>query len=206
MAVEIRVRRVLNRLVPVDKLAEDDMMQLDAEEIWKPCQECRDYEVSSLGRVRSLARTVPVGANMRSLPTRLLKPTILNNGYAQVCLGTKKHSVHRLVAAAFVEGDRTKVVNHKNGVRDDNRASNLEWASVSENASHAYRDLGRKPPALGKFGFDHPSTKPLTLNGVTKTATEWAAERGWSVTVIRSRLSAGWSIERTLTQPKGERT
>lgn len=40
MAVEIRVRRVLNRLVPVDKLAEDDMMQLDADttydcKVWK---------------------------------------------------------------------------------------------------------------------------------------------------------------------------
>lgn len=73
---------------------------------------------------------------------KFLKPRRVN-GYSLVTLcgnGLKKQiSVHVLVATAFL-GERPHgfVVNHKNGVRTDNRASNLEWVSQSENVKHAY--------------------------------------------------------------------
>lgn len=197
MAIEVRIKRVLNRIVPVDRLSD---------ECWKRCPQCEGYEVSDHGRVRVRARTTPTPSGPRSLPARDLRLTILGNGYAQVRLGKTKHLVHRLIALAFVKGDHDLVVNHKNGIRADNRADNLEWITQSANCRHGYTHLGRKPPALGKFDGDHPASKPITWNGKTKTASQWAAERGWSVTVIRNRLSNGWSIERALTQPLGQRT
>ena len=53
---------------------------------------------------------------------------------------------HRLVALAFLgepSGNRN-VINHKNGIKDDNKVENLEWCSISENTQHGFDVLGRK--------------------------------------------------------------
>ena len=113
-------------------------------EIWHKCEvPYTRYEVSNLGRVRN-ARTGQV-----------LRPRKVSRGYRKVTLyykGQQKHClVHNLVATAFVEGWREGLqVNHKNGVKTDNRAENLEWVTSSENHRHA-RDvllLEVKPVAL----------------------------------------------------------
>ena len=64
--------------------------------------------------------------------------------------------VHRLVADAFIPNKLLKPqINHKNGVRDDNRLENLEWVTASENVRHAY-DTGITKPAKGER---HPHSK-----------------------------------------------
>lgn len=54
--------------------------------------------------------------------------------------------VHRLVAKTFIPNpENFPIVNHKNGIRDDNRICNLEWCTASYNMLHSLRELGRKP-------------------------------------------------------------
>lgn len=107
------------------------------------------YAVSDQGSVRSIARLKPYRGGFRRVAERILAPAHVS-GYPRVLLWregrAKPAFVHRLVAEAFIGGAPTLAhqVNHKNGVRDDPRADNLEWVTPSENQAHSYRELGRK--------------------------------------------------------------
>lgn len=96
------------------------------------------YEVSSTGRVRSLARfRRGRGGRPTRVTARLLKPT-LANGYPSLTLGGRCVRVHRLVAGAFLPNpDLCPEVNHKDGNKANNAVENLEWVTHRGNGAHA---------------------------------------------------------------------
>lgn len=106
------------------------------------------YEVGDMGNIRRNGK--------------LLKPWIVKStGYAQISISGKVRSVHRLVAQAFCGGiAEGLVVNHINGIRNDNRAENLEWATYRQNQLHRYV-IGGVGTCLGKFSKDHPTSKAV---------------------------------------------
>jgi len=76
---------------------------------------------------------------------RFLKPYRCTRGYEQQSLDGKKQFIHRLVALTYLPNPQNKdFVNHKNGNKSDNRVSNLEWCTRSENMQHARDVLGIK--------------------------------------------------------------
>lgn len=115
-------------------------------ETWKPVAgREQHYEVSSLGRVRSVGGYVKRGAGRYYRPGKILVPQTNNHGYLYVYLrygGCVKAYVHRLVALAFVENDdpeEKNVVNHIDFNPQNNKADNLEWTTDKGNVHHSIR-------------------------------------------------------------------
>lgn len=112
----------------------------DVEE-WKEIEGYNgEYEVSNLGRVRSLDMIVFGGRAYYEKKGRVLSPGLASGGYYSVSLKGKTYKVCRLVAKAFCEGyKKGLVVNHINGIKTDDFSNNLEWVSSSENNKHALK-------------------------------------------------------------------
>lgn len=130
------------------------MYQLILKEVFKPIKGYEDlYEISNLGRVKSLPKKV--GRRMRK--ETFLKSRVSAQGYEMVtlCRNYKSFnaSVHRLVAEAFIPNTENKAtVNHIDGNPLNNDISNLEWATQSENNLHAYRTGLKDPKTCGRHG------------------------------------------------------
>ena len=149
-------------------------------EIWKPVIGYEGlYEVSSLGRVRSLDR---IDSNNHPLNGVILKPYISNSGYLLVGLYKQQKRdrklLHRLVAEAFIPNPENKPeIDHINTIKTDNTVflnedgsvnyekTNLRWVTKKENMNNPLTktkmQINARKPSKGKYGKKHHRSKPI---------------------------------------------
>lgn len=124
-------------------------------EIWKDVVGYEGiYMVSNLGRIKALARFMK---NATILP-RILTPVLNKGGYTKFMFRDKNKKwknilIHRVVAMAFIPNpENKKTVNHIDSVRNNNKVSNLEWATQSENMKHAFK-FGHKKRSVEQMAY-----------------------------------------------------
>lgn len=171
--------------------------QQQVKEEWRPVAGYEGlYEVSDLGRVRSLDRVVIhkwAGEAMKHGKVLSLRSRRGRPGYCFAALydgvskKQKRMSVHRLVAICFIGNPSKKqMVNHIDGNPLNNSVSNLEWCTASENSIHSFT-LGTRKPARGER---HAMSK---LKEIDVKAIRWLYENGFG----RDRLSEMFVVSRT---------
>lgn len=141
-------------------------------EIWRDIKDYEGlYQVSNLGRVKSLERIIKrkLKGNL-IIKECILIPSKDGGGYLHINLyKNKKYKtclIHRLVAQAFIPNpENLPEVDHINTIRDDNRLENLHWVDrkgqmanpITKNTRH----LVRKGKYYGKYGTENTLSKPI---------------------------------------------
>ena len=119
------------------------------EKQWKTIEWLKGYKISEYGEVFSLKNN------------RILKPRYTKDGYVyhRFSNGSEEQKdirIHRLVAMLWIDNpNNLETVNHKDGNKQNNHYSNLEWMNRANQLQHAY-DLGLKKPMQGT---NHKSSK-----------------------------------------------
>lgn len=125
-------------------------------ETWKVIPEFQNYLISDFGNI----------VNIKNGRRRSLKIILNKNGYCHVTLsinGIKKiMRIHRLVLTTFnPNSDKSLQVNHIDGIKHNNKLSNLEWVTLSQNMKHSFDVLGRIGNQKGKYGSNHNTAKKV---------------------------------------------
>lgn len=145
----------LSKITPIENLEGEE---------WRDVQEYEGlYQVSNLGRVKSLDRLVTKNDGIQLiLKGKILKPNIDKGNYLSVMLSkngvTKRMKIHRLVAIAFIPNPNNyPEVNHKKEFnKDKNNVNNLEWCTSKYNANYGTRnERSAKTKGLAKIVYQH---------------------------------------------------
>lgn len=164
-------------------------------EIWKDIVGYESlYQVSNLGRVKRF---------YANRPSIIKKGTKDKDGYLRLCLSKNNNRmyfyIHRLVVKSFMLNTQNKpCVNHKNGIKDDNRLENLEWCTYSENIRHADTTglrvftKGKSNHMFGKVNGLHHNSK-IVLNTETgiyyDCAKEAAKAHQYNYSTLKNHLN-----------------
>lgn len=127
-------------------------------EVWKDITGFEGkYQVSSLGRIKALARVITCKRVQDSVSMAYHKAEKIlaggsdKDGYKFIRLGNKRRRVHQLVAEAFIPNPENKpVVDHINTDPADNRVENLRWVTMTENSNNPLTKQHQRQAHLGK--------------------------------------------------------
>lgn len=133
------------------------------------------YEISNLGRLKSVERKVKNKNGYRLIKEKMLKPIKNNKGY--YCYGLRNKTglkmilLHRLLGEHFLDNKNNyPCINHKDGNKLNNHIDNLEWCCYKHNINEAYRlglndytyhDNFKHDYWKGKYGKEHNCSKPI---------------------------------------------
>lgn len=156
-------------------------------EIWKPVYNptySNLYWVSSFGRLKSISRNIIL---RQQNSVGYLKIRLCNNGE------NKTYLSHILIGRTFIPNPlNLPEINHKKGLRRDNRIWELEWSTSSDNIKHAF-EIG-----LSKKGEDHGISKltneqVLEIFNSKERREELCEKYGVSITTVKSiKLGKTW--------------
>lgn len=166
-------------------------------EVWKDIPNYEGlYQVSNLGRVKSLQRLDSKG---RKVNLSIRKQTVGNVGYPVVSLyskeGGKENSqlfcIHRLVAETFIPNPENKpCIDHINTIKTDNRVENLRWVTYVENNNNPITKRGMSQTLKERCNTEEGRKRMKKISDLAFSEEAKAKKRA---TIRRPEILAKWT-------------
>lgn len=175
-------------------------------EIWKDIINFEGiYQVSNLGRVRSLDRIRYHPQGQMKLKGKILSQFLGAKDYLYVRVQNKKSNtsrVHRLVATAFLPNPNNKEqVNHRDGIKDNNNVENLEWCTNFENQKHSWDSKTRGVKSDLCISYKKKNIHKLTSEQV-KTIRDMFSTNKFTKVALAKMFNVSDSLIRYIVQNK----